>query len=813
LEGAGKKAIAEALRSFSTPQWWLIGAGLEGKAEEPTKRVKRGKPEAFQKQCAERHAEMVKLYESAMMQDSEQRWLRKVCSDGTLGDKVASLTMLIQVCPVLSTGYIKSLLSLASKMGKSDAAMAVDALKDLFVGTLLPDRKLKTFAQMEPVTEKHLGKVAFTERCVVAFFEDYLKTAFAAFVQVLGEAAHSAVVFLKTKAIRTVQALLAAKPEQERVLLGIIVNKFGDLASKVSSLVSQCLRKLEEAHPGMRRVIVKEVEVFLTRPKITSKSQYYALLHLTEIVLSRREEDVRLAEDLIKLYIRRLEDALRPPEKPAKKARHKFGRKRQARIRKRRGNLVEDDNRLIRTLINGIQRALPYLEAGIVTGSVLETETVDALFKVCHTVSAYSTRIAILSLLFRCLSNKGDVPDRFHRLLYDQVLQFDFWGCSHKMKAYLLVRNCVPADTSLLRGVALVRRLLQVGANSEPAVAAAGLSIVRELLRAHRAEMKQLLGTSDCEVKAPAAVEDDAEEVFVDDDAVGAASDAATGGGQRERYTPLAREPRFARSRNTPIWELHAMARHVHPFVAYGATRLLAHESFDDAGSNPFEEFSCNELLEQFAYVARTRKLKTGKAGGAAGKDASASRVLFNSEKFVKKTSVQPHEKFFQMYFRDSTVRQQQLRKAKLRKQRPDDVDEEAIDGGPDVQEPDEEDKFFDDYLQGQLPAGDEDDDGPDIDDDSDEGSDGDEGSDIEGDDDEGSDDDGSGPGADDQDDEAASSSEAEEERPAKGGRKRKAPEAELSQADRAKALRKKHSGAMFASVEDFEQLLAEDAA
>ena len=40
---------------------------------------------------------------------------------GTAGDRVASLTLLIQVCPVFATKYIKSLLVMAGKLGRNVA--------------------------------------------------------------------------------------------------------------------------------------------------------------------------------------------------------------------------------------------------------------------------------------------------------------------------------------------------------------------------------------------------------------------------------------------------------------------------------------------------------------------------------------------------------------------------------------------------------------------------------------------------------------------------------------------------------------------
>lgn len=825
------KESSNALRALSSPQWWLIGQGLDSSAAEIPAPRKRGKPEAFMRQCAEKHAEMVKLYESAMANDGEQRWLRKVSGEGTMGDRVAALNMLIQVCPVLSCSYIKALLNLAGKMGRSDTAMAVDALKDLFISTLLPDRKLKTFGQMEPVTEKHLGKELFAERCVAAYFEDYLKTAFAAFVQVLGEAAGSSVIFFRIKAVRTSSDLLASKPEQERALLGLLVNKFGDLTAKVSSLVLLCLQKLEQAHPMMKRVIAREIETFLLRHNMSSKSRYQALLHLTEMVMTRREEDTQLAAQLIKIYVAQLEATLKPaPSKKVQDGKKVKWWKKPAKGAK--SGLREDDNKLVRTLINGIQRALPYLEAGLVTGTPLEGETVDALFRICHTVSAFSTRIAILGLLFRCFFSKGDPPDRFYRLLYEQLTQFDFWSCSHKQKAYLLLRQCVPADRLLSRGVALARRILQVGANAEPAVAAAGLAVLRELFLAHRAEIKPLIGTIDKELRQPQGADDDAEEVFVDDGAFapkGGSDDEAPyvkGKGDIERYQPLVREPKHAKARHTPIWELHALAKHVHPFVAHGAARLLAHDGFKDAGSNLFDDLSCHELLEQFAYVSKAPKAKSGAGAGKNSKPAeSAAKILFNSDKFLKKKTVLPHEKFFQLYFTDGVVKEANQRKAKARKQNEDEVDEEKTQGagastlgagGGDSEA--EADAFFDEHLEGMMPPDEEGgEEGPDIDDDSEGDSDmsgSGEGGESEGDDDD------DGEAGDDEEKPASESGSDEGESggedsvtPAKGA-KRKAGKAGLptNRKEKLKALKKKHSGGLFASVEDFEQLLAEDA-
>lgn len=825
-------ALVDALRVFSTPQWWTIGQTEDSQKQKTIR--KRTKLEEFSKTCAEKHAEMARVFEATMKQDSEQRWLRKVISTGTSGDKVASLVMLVQVCPVFCTGYLKTLLSMASKFNRSDSVMAIDALKDLFSGTLLPDRKLKSFAQMDPVSPKGMNKIIFTQLSVISFFEDYLKTAFAGFIHVLSEAAHSSVIFFKIKAIQTSADLLSSKPEQERALLGLLVNKFGDMQGKVTSKSTLLIKKLLQDHPGMKGVVTREMETFLARPNITDKSKYTSILLLTEMPLLRT--DGELAARLVRLFVLRLEEALRPPERkreePGERKKKALWKLKAARLRNRSG-IAEESNRLVRTLINGVHRALPYMDTTI-TSSPLHEETIDTLFKVGYTVSAFSTRIAILNLLYRCLSEQA-IPARFYRLVYWQVAQFELFQNKHRHQAYLFLQKCVPADLQVGRAIAVSRRLLQLGANAEPAVAAVALSVLRGVLMAHRAELRPLLNTTDSQVKFKAERANDGDEHFVDDDAVEEdapqSSDAAGADGGRPTYTPGVRDPLWAKSRATPIWELFALRNHVHPFVAYGASKLLNAETYQDVTSTPFDTFCHTELLEQLVLSSRSNRIdKWRPKKGIDSKDAEKgekgkqARTSFDDDKFSKKM-VAPHEKFFQLYFGDATVSRK--RREKARKQRKDqwtgmtgmeEMDEERF--GP--VEDEETDAFFDNYLSKRMPevageAADE------FDDDDEVFSPG--GSDMES--DENHMEDGSGEG---EDEDFSGAEEGKRKRKGKAGKvgktkkaagkkgakgkKRKAEAPPLSSEDRIKKLRETHTGASagsFASAEDFEGLLEDD--
>jgi len=337
-----------------------------------------------------------------------------------------------------------------------------------------------------------------------------------------------------------------------------------------------------------------------------------------------------------------------------------------------------------------------------------------------------------------------------------------------------------------------MRRLLQVGANSEPPLAAVGLTVLRDMLQSNRTEMRQLIGSIDSKLLHTGINEDDdGEEAFVDDD-IAAATAAAAKAETRLRYDPAKREPKFSMARRTPLWELFALASHVHPIVSHGAARIISGEPFPDVSDDPFQEFSVVELLERLTYSSRTLKTKLS------GSEKGPARVPYNSKKFMKRKKIAPHERFFWLYFSDKTVKKAQRRKEAKKRQKLDDVDEE---GGQDDDDDDDaeeqKDQFFDDYLQSQMPKGGDEEDGSQADD-----------QDINVDDlDEDSDfDDSDGP----EESEAGDGSEEEEDQ----GTKRKTDESEeeANPRKRMKALRKKHSSSVFASAEDFENMFDMDA-
>ena len=95
-------------------------------------------------------------------------------------------------------------------------AQAIDALKEIFLVALLPDRKLKFFEQ-QPLAAVPANKEG-SRRLLLWYVEDCLKKRYSSFVTGLEECSRDNLEFLKDKALKAMYDLLRSKSEQVRCL-------------------------------------------------------------------------------------------------------------------------------------------------------------------------------------------------------------------------------------------------------------------------------------------------------------------------------------------------------------------------------------------------------------------------------------------------------------------------------------------------------------------------------------------------------------------------------------------------------------------
>jgi ribosome biogenesis protein MAK21 len=334
---------------------------------------------------------------------SNLQWLQQAQRGGTTSDKVAAMALLVQEAPIANLRSLDALINMAAKRGGARAVVgtALDALKELWLEVLLPpERKLKFFEQ-QPLASIKPGKEGDTALLLWAF-EDAIKKRYAVFVDHVDHLSRDNLEFVKDRASKTAYDLLAARPEAEAALLSTLVNKLGDPSRKLASKVGYLLTTLLAAHPGMKAVVVREVERFAFRPGLADRARYYAVVFLNQMVLTHKDTPVAgvsLARRLVDVYFTlfklvmegkvgtaaTLAAAKREKAKKEADARAARRGKKKAAAQKKKNKEDEDDEkeddgeekelisagqqsgemdaRMLSALITGVRRAFPFVAA------------------------------------------------------------------------------------------------------------------------------------------------------------------------------------------------------------------------------------------------------------------------------------------------------------------------------------------------------------------------------------------------------------------------------------------------------------------
>ncbi len=248
--------------------------------------------------------------------DQDAKWTEKVLRQGTLSDKVAALTLLVQDAPLLRLKTLDALLALATKPDRRCSQMALEAAKDLLQHNLLPpDRKLRAWGKQAPDSLPDAAQYPALREAVLAvrWFEDRLKQrAGSGVVARLEQASHDTVDNFKRFAMSVAAELLQARPEQEERLLALLVNKLGDAErkSKAAPHAAHLLRRILREHPAMKAIVAREVQQLLHRPNLQPRGLYNGITFLDQLYL-RKGQDGPLARQLLQTYFGLFDRALK----------------------------------------------------------------------------------------------------------------------------------------------------------------------------------------------------------------------------------------------------------------------------------------------------------------------------------------------------------------------------------------------------------------------------------------------------------------------------------------------------------------------
>ncbi|KAL8242754.1 hypothetical protein R6Q59_013056 [Mikania micrantha] len=640
----------------------LIGSGTNRKKVE-FKSVEEWKVLVEKKkEVAERLlAQYVHDYESSRGQSGDIKMVLATQRSGTVSDKVSAHSVLVGDNPIANIKSIDTLLGMVtSKVGKRYAFTGFEALKEIFISSLLPDRKLRTLFQ-QPLN--HLPESKDGNSLLLFWhWEECLKQRYERYVFALEEASKDVLATLKDKALKTIYALLKSKSEQERRLLSALVNKLGDPENKAASNADYLLSKLLSDHPNMKAVVIDEVDNFVFRPHLVMRAKYRAVNFLSQVRLSHNGDGPKVAKRLVEVYFALFKLLISEPGGVSKQKKNKEEFKKASSsskdkdIKSDADSHVEMDSRLLSALLTGVNRAFPYVSSNE-ADDIVEAQT-PLLFQLVHSKN-FNVGVQALMLLDKISSKNQIVSDRFYRALYSKLLLPSAMNTSKEEMFIGLLLRAMKTDLNLKRVAAFAKRLLQVSLQQPPQYACACIFLLSEVLKSRPPLWNMVLqneladeeiehfddideepdkagssgeavhhndGVDDDEDDAP--LEDDggspapsSEEEFsdkVDDDLLEFGSLAnlqesqmnagQTASQQRVQdaksslpggYDPRHREPIYCNADRVGWWELMVLASHVHPSVSTMAKTLLSGANIVYNG-NPLNDLSLAAFLDKF---------------------------------------------------------------------------------------------------------------------------------------------------------------------------------------------------------------------
>ncbi|KAF9583566.1 hypothetical protein BGW38_009169 [Lunasporangiospora selenospora] len=541
--------------------------------------------------------------ENPSLSSSDKNFVSTIMASGTLNDRVSALTLLIQESPLHTTKSLDKLMAMAEKKGRSEALKSIESLKDLFISSVLPDRKLKYF-QDRPLTHPKVTN----EHLVLWIFEDHLKKSYWHFIQLLKVLSDDPVVHVRHRILGFISELMRSKPEQENTLLELLVNKLGDNENKVSAKSSFEIQQLLRAHPVMTMIVVREVERLLMRSRVSERAQYYAIITLNQTILSSKMMEV--ANKLIDIYFMFFKRMLGDQESQMKKTKA-FLRESKSKVDKKRkkdqgkskgpsrtpGEVLElqdaENSKMVAAVLTGVNRAFPFSKVD----DAVFTAHMDIIFRITHTGS-FNTSIQALLLIFRVSSSRQTVSDRFYRTLYESVLDPRLVHSS-KQSIYLnLLYDALQADQSMPRIKAFVKRIVQACAHHQPPFICGAFFLISKLMTSKNGLSSMVSQPEDNEEEnfkdAPEEDDEENKEKEKKDGEEVKSTQHST------KYDGRKREPLFSNADKTCLWEMTPFLSHFHPTVSLYAAHILSLQPIE--GKPEFFQHALIHFLNRMVY-------------------------------------------------------------------------------------------------------------------------------------------------------------------------------------------------------------------
>jgi ribosome biogenesis protein MAK21 len=676
---------------------------------------------------------------------TDQKWLNSVISSGTWSDKIAALTLRIQESPFHNLANFDLLLDIAAKKDLRVSFLAIEAIKDLLINNILPDTTLNSFdyykdllcnnfqlseeeKQKKEETKKKEEKVNFIECALLIWYENEIKNRFTKILSFLDNGLKANIIHFRKESLDILSDFLLKKPENEKKILYMIINKLGDTDGSINTKTMDIIKIILNEHPMMKLVVIKEIKIYLYKRGNSITSIYHGIILLLKIPLTLKdphEVPLELAECYISLFDKAL-------------------------------SAKEEGSRLLASLLHGINKAFPLLKD---VSSLFKY--LDIIFRLVHTAPSFATSTQALILLsfiaFSTIKKQKQQPfllsasastdpsssssststasaispatiqDRYYSALYAKLLSDQVILNTKNSLFFNLLFRSLKVDPLERRVISFLKRISMISLQTPPEITASLLFIISEILQ-HRPSLKILYDEKTINASTASAAsssssgskktisEEEEEDHGDENDDEGSIRTSGTTVNEGdeihlfEGYHANKRNPSYACLNNSlpHLYENHLLSFHYHPSVQAFTRSLLSSStshtiSYD---GDPLNEFTIMAFLNRFAYknpkqkiIEKLKNSKNASNNILRRKMLEEEPVNQEYEKLVKERGaaagggttvgkvvdlhqIPPDKRFFYKYFEEREELRNQGKLGMNRKKNGEDknVDEEELD-------------------------------------------------------------------------------------------------------------------------------------
>jgi len=176
------------------------------------------------------------------------------------------------------------------------------ALQELFITVLLPNRKLLLLEQQRPELLVRCRDKNGEQLLLYLYFEDCIKRRYSDLVKTLARLTLDNVKFIRDRTLNITFNLFYERPEQETLLLAIIINKLGDPEKKIASKTGFLIVCMLTENSKIDIVVINELTKIILRPNIGQRTRFNAITLLNRLPVYLKISDIELNRKLLQIY-------------------------------------------------------------------------------------------------------------------------------------------------------------------------------------------------------------------------------------------------------------------------------------------------------------------------------------------------------------------------------------------------------------------------------------------------------------------------------------------------------------------------------